>query len=160
MDEVTKLNLKKIVKEYGSEETTSKIRKCKHSTFIRNDVRRMLELKKKYNRLDKKMLNKMIDKNCSFLFNNYTNIFNKLKNNTIDVSLLFKFINILETIENGTTDQHEASAKVGQILKEIYIDSALREDEKRDKQIKKKEKTKKIKNISWKQYKTKFMNEN
>ena len=153
MDESTRLNLKKMVKEYGSEETTDKIRECKHSKKIKEDITKMIKLKRKYNRLDNKMLNKMIEGQCSFLFQNYTNIYNKLKNDIIDVRMLFRFVDILETIENGTCDQHEASAKVGQILKEIYVDSALKQDEKDKKKVEKKEKKKKIKKISWNEYK-------
>ena len=126
MNEEAKLNLKKMVKEYGSQETTEKIRKCKHSQLIRNDIYTMLELKKKYNRVKKSTLNSMIEHKCTFLHNNYTNIYNKLKNNVIDVNMLFKFVNILEKIENGKVDQHEASVEVGELLKKIYIDSALR----------------------------------
>tara|TARA_B100000900_G_scaffold365833_1_gene341342 strand:+ start:166 stop:645 length:480 start_codon:yes stop_codon:yes gene_type:complete len=153
MDEASRLNLKKLVKEYGTEETTSKIRKIKHSKHIREDVYKMIEIKKKYKRLNNKMLNNLIDKQCVFLHNNYTNIYNKLKNDTIDVNMLFKFINLLESIENGEMDQHEASVNVGKILKEIYIDSAIKEDTKRNNQVKKNIKSKKVKNISWNEYK-------
>ena len=38
-------------------------------------------------------------------------------------------------------DQHEASYKVGQILKQIYIDSAVREADKKDKNLRKIKKT-------------------
>tara|TARA_Y100000816_G_C26092510_1_gene577560 strand:+ start:808 stop:1290 length:483 start_codon:yes stop_codon:yes gene_type:complete len=157
MNEATRLNLRKMVKEYGAEETTSKIRECKHSKYIRKDIRTMIMTKQKYKRLDKKMLNQMIENQCSFLKNNYTNIYNKLKNDIIDVKMLLKFVDVLESIETSKYDQHEASAQIGQILKEIYIDSALKEDKKRDNMVKKKEKKRKIKNISWKEYKQKMI---
>ena len=160
MNEETRLNLKKMVKEYGAEETTSKIRECKHSKHIRNDIRTMTMLKSKYKRLEKKMLEQMIEKQCSFLKNNYTNIYNKLKNDVIDVKMLLKFVDVLESIETSKYDQHEASAQIGQLLKEIYIDSALKEDEKRDKSVKKKEKKRKVKNISWKEYKKRMVTTN
>ena len=160
MNEETRLNLKKMVKEYGAEETTSKIRECKHSKHIRSDIRTMTMLKSKYKRLEKKMLEQMIEKQCSFLKNNYTNIYNKLKNDVIDVKMLLKFVDVLESIETSKYDQHEASAQIGQLLKEIYIDSALKEDEKRDKSVKKKEKKRKIKNISWKEYKQRMVTTN
>tara|TARA_X000000950_G_C13726402_1_gene582417 strand:+ start:89 stop:571 length:483 start_codon:yes stop_codon:yes gene_type:complete len=160
MNEETRLNLKKMVKEYGAEETTSKIRECKHSKHIRNDIRTMTMLKSKYKRLEKKMLEQMIEKQCSFLKNNYTNIYNKLKNDVIDVKMLLKFVDVLESIETSKYDQHEASAQIGQLLKEIYIDSALKEDEKRDKSVKKKEKKRKVKNISWKEYKQRMVTTN
>ena len=60
----------------------------------------------------------------------------------------------MEDIELGETDQHEASVKVGQILKEIYIDSALKEDKERDKKNKKEvKKYRNGNNISWNEYK-------
>ena len=44
--------------------------------------------------------------------------------------MLNKFLNVLKQIEDGKIDQHEGSYMVGTILKEIYIDSALKKAEK------------------------------
>ena len=44
----------------------------------------------------------------------------------------------LQAIEEGEIDQHEGSYEVGKLLKELYIDSALRRETKRDKKRKKK----------------------
>ncbi len=157
MNDAERLNLKKMVKEFKTEETTDKIRELKHSKKIRQDVETILMLKRKYPKLKKEMLQTMAQNKCMFLWNNYTNIFNKLFGGYIDVEMLYKFINVLAKIEEGEYDQHEASMVVGKILKEIYIDSALKEGEAKDKQhkkkIKKKEKKKKVKNLSWKDYK-------
>ena len=75
----------------------------------------------------------------------------------MDMNLLHKFLVILEQIEKGKYDQHEASVKVGQILKEIYVDSAVREANRLDgrKGVKKQKKVKfkKSKNISWGDFK-------
>ena len=65
---------------------------------------------------------------------------------------------ILSKIENGKYDQHEASALVGQILKEIYIDSAIKEGDVKEKKRngankKKKQKKDNVKKISWKEFK-------
>ena len=35
------------------------------------------------------------------------------------------FLDVLESIENGTHDQHEASYEIGVLLKKIYIDKKL-----------------------------------
>ncbi len=157
MNDSERLNLKKMVKEFKTEETTDKIRELKHSKKIKEDVNTMLMLKQKYPKLKKEMLQTMAQNKCMFLWENYTNIFNKLFGGYIDVEMLYKFINVLAKIEEGEYDQHEASMVVGKILKEIYIDSALKEGEAKDKihkkKIKKKEKKKKVKNISWKDYK-------
>ena len=42
-----------------------------------------------------------------------------------------KLINVLKNIEEGDVDQHEGSVVVGKILKEMYIDSALKQEEQR-----------------------------
>lgn len=152
MENQQKLNLKNLVKEYKYESTTEKIRTLKHSKKIRADVGKLINLQKKYNRLDFETRRNIIEKQCKFLYENYTNLFNKILKGNLDMNLLHKFLVILESIENGKCDQHEASVKVGQILKEIYIDSSLREANKKDRK-KKKVKMVKPKKISWKEFK-------
>ena len=57
-------------------------------------------------------------------------------------------------IEEGLLDQHEGSVKVGELLKKLYVDSALRKGEKIDKSNPTEVKVfKESKDISWKQYK-------
>jgi hypothetical protein len=41
-------------------------------------------------------------------------------------------LDILKKIEDGQLDQHEGSFMVGTILKDIYVDSALKKAEKLD----------------------------
>ena len=91
-----------------------------------------------------------------FLYSNYTNIFNKIIKDNLDLNLLNNFLTVLKKIEDGECDQHEASVIVGNILKELYVDSAIRKEqnrEKRDKKRKKKDNKRKKKNISWLEYK-------
>lgn len=154
LDETSRLNLKEMVNKSNVENTTDKIRELRHSDRIREDVNTIVQLKKKYSRLDKKMLNSMIEKKCVFIRENYFNIYNKIIKDNIDLSLLNQFLSILKKIELGDCDQHEASVMVGKILKDIYIDSALREDKKRESG--KRTKAKKMrsgKSISWNEYK-------
>lgn len=154
MNASEKLNLKNLIREYKHESTTEKIRALKHSLKIREDVTKIIDLKKKYGRMDSKTLRGMVEKKCSFLYANYTNIFNKVYKENINLNLLDNFLKILKTIEDGKCDQHEASYKVGQLLKQIYIDSAVREADRKDKKYKKEKKPlKKPKKISWKEYK-------
>ena len=154
MDNHTRLNLQKMVKEYGTEETTDKIRKLKHSKLIQRDVQLLINIKKKYIRMDKKNVKTMAQNQCMFLWKNYTNIFNKLFDDYLDLNILNKFISLLKKIEDGDFDQHEASMMVGQVLKEIYIDSALKEDQIKEKKRNKKEKKKSnARQISWKEFK-------
>ena len=67
---------------------------------------------------------------CSFLFTYYTDIFNKIRKNEISLKILFNFLYVLEKIEDGKLEQHEGSFEVGKLLKELYIDSALKKADK------------------------------
>jgi len=87
----------------------------------------MLRLREEYNGSE---LTETAIRECYFLYLNYTDIFNKIKKDEIDIDILFQFLNVLEQIENGNVDQHEASFEVGTLLKKIYIDSALRKADK------------------------------
>lgn len=161
MDDKQRIELSKLINEYGTEETTDKIRTLRHSKSIKNDVSMIIELRNKYPRIYKTnitMFKEMCVKRSTFLFTNYTNIFNKLINNELDLELLFKFIGILESIENGKLDQHEASYKAGTILKQLYVDSALKRDENHNHTKRKKTVLKNRNNISWSEYKNKNIN--
>jgi hypothetical protein len=154
MNKTESIDLKNLVKEYKYESTTDKIRELKHSKLIREDITKLCELKKKYPRLNSNNLRNMIEKQCHFLYSNYTNIFNKIYKGNIDLNLFHKFLLVLKQIEDGDCDQHQASVQVGKILKEIYIDSAMREGNKLDKKNKKNPvKTRKAKNVSWNEFK-------
>ena len=156
MNNIERLNLQKMINENDVKDETENIRQKKHSSLIRDDVNRFVELKKKYFRLEKTNpgeFEKICITRCIFIFNNYTDIFNKIKKNEIDLSILMKFLDVLKLIEDNKIDQHEGSFKIGKYLKEMYIDSALKKSEKLDKRYGNKEKEVKPKNISWKQYK-------
>ena len=162
MDPQQRLNLKNMIKEYDSEETTNKIRELKHSNHIRRDILKMNAFKRKYSRLAKtnnEQYKTMARKRCSFLYQNYTNIFHRSLKGELDIKLMLKFVEILERIENGNLDQHDGSYQVGMILKKLYIDSALRRDKKLDKGKKVKKKKKPVNNISWAKYKMTQLND-
>jgi hypothetical protein len=157
-----KLNLEKMIKASDAEDNTNKIRELKHSKLIENDIQQLLMLKSKYKRLSETNIDqfdKMCENKCSFIFTNYTQIYNKVKKDNINLNLLAHFLVILKKIENKEINQHEGSVMVGKVLKEIYVDSALREGQKID-QKNKKNKSKEakkssgvVKNISYKEYK-------
>jgi len=155
MNDNERLHLQKMIKENNVEETTEKIRRLKHSHYIKDDVDKYLLLKKKYSRLKKtnaEQFKKMAQKNCAFIYKNYLNLFNKLLTDELDFKILATFLTILGRIEEGEIDQHEGSYEVGKILKELYVDSVLRRETKREKKKKRKSKKKTI-NITWEQYK-------
>jgi len=154
MDNKENLNLKKLISEYKPEETTEKIRKLKHSLLIKQDVEEIILIKRKYSKLKFDTLQQMCIKRSNFLYTNYTNIFNKLVKGELNLEILGRLIMILQKIEKGECDQHEASVMVGTILKELYIDSALKKQQKSDAKHKVKEKRKRNgKRITWSEYK-------
>lgn len=156
MNDLERLNLQKMIKENDVENNTSLIRSLKHSKKIHDDVDLLLKLKKDNTRLAKsnpEIFDQMCVSKCSFLFNNYTDIFNKVKKDEIHLGILSQLINVLHNIEEGKLDQHEGSFEVGKLLKEIYIDSALKKADKLNNKIEKREKKIPIKNISWKEFK-------
>ncbi len=157
MDSQDRLNLKKLISEYKPEETTSKIRTLKHSSKIKEDVERYLKLKSKYARLPKQTQLQMYQNQCGFLYENYTNIFNKLVKEQLDLSILYRLLIVLKGIEENKYDQHEGSVMVGKILKQLYIDSALKGGDQNDKKSKK-ERKRRGKKISWAEYKRTEMN--
>lgn len=141
LDNQQKLDLQNMIKANETEDVTQVIRENKQSHLIRNDIKQLLFLKQKYTRLAKSNPNefdKICVNQCQFLFNNYTDIFNKIKTDTLNLTIMDKFLNILKKIENGELDQHEGSYLVGKHLKELYIDSALRNQQKMETKDRKK----------------------
>ena len=166
MDTKERIELSKLIKEYDAEDNTSKIRKLKHSDRIRADVATIEHLKKQYSRIYKSNFNQfkaIASKRASFIFNNYTNIFNKLVKNELNLNILWQFLEVLRNIETGNLDQHEGSYKVGVLLKKLYIDSVLQKDAKniqKEKTRKSKKVKPRYKKISWADFKNKTNNDN
>ena len=160
MDQNDKLNLQKMIKANDVEDCTDTIRANKHSDRIKEDVQNLLALKNKYFRLKDSnpgQFDAMCVSKCQFLFNNYTDIFNKVKKDEIDLNIFANFLQILKKIEENEIDQHEGAFMVGKLLKEINIDSALKKADKLDKNGKKttsSNPTKKPKKISYRDFKT------
>ena len=142
IDEKMSNHLNNLLLDNNIEQTTDRIRELKHSKKIRESVYEILDIKKSYSRLSKQRIEDMCISRCPFFLLHYKDIFYKVLREEIDISLLFKFINILEKIEIGNLNQHEASYQVGTILKTIYIDSVLKRNKKLNKNEKKNEKKK------------------
>lgn len=161
-----RLDLKRLIKHQGDDyqDNTDGIRRLKHSSLILADVIKMENLKKT-------MASKRKTRNqyfvtfcqhkCSFLYNKYTDIFNRLIKDELDLELLSQMLTTLQHIENGTLDQQEGSVVVGKILHKIYVESALSRARKIDDERCSEEdvdgaSTKDVgKNISWTEYKNK-----
>ena len=154
MNDSQRLQLQNMIKANNVEDQTQLIRNLKHSLLLRNEVNNMILIKAKY-RDDPEKINLECVKECNFLFNYYTDIYNKLRKDELDVNLFFKLLDILKSIEDEELDQHEGSFKVGTILKEIYIDSSLKKAEKLNENAEKPPEPKKPEvQISWKQFKS------
>ena len=100
MDEKDRLNLKNMVKSYGSDDNTGKIRSLRHSSKIKENVEILLNLKKKYAKMKRdnpQKFKNLATSHCKFLFTKYTNIFNKLLKDEIDIRILLTFINTFKT---------------------------------------------------------------
>ena len=159
-----RLHLQKMMSENDVEDNTANIKMAKHSEKIRMDVNNLVFIKSQHRELAKNNsdeFDNMCIRECSFLFNNYTDIFNKIKKDLIDMKILEYFLKTLKKIEDGEIDQHEGSYLVGELLKKIYVDSALRREQQLDaakdgdnKKRTHEPKTKtKTKNVSYSQYK-------
>ena len=134
MDEKSRLKLNDMIKENNVTDQTELIRELKHSAIIRYETKRLLEIMQESPSATFAELRDLSMMDCNFMFSYYTDIYNRVLKKELDISLLYKFLDILEKIEKGECDQHNASFQVGNILKEIYVDSALRKAEKLDRE--------------------------
>jgi hypothetical protein len=158
MNHQERLDLKRIVNESNCEDNTENIRRLKHSVSIRDDLRKIDTMKKKHMDVYKSNLQEftlLCQQECRFLFDHYTDIFNKVINNELDLIIMAKLLGVLKQIEDGEVDQHEGSAIFGKILKELYIDSAIKRGERLDKEHGETTPEPPIegKKINWKEYK-------
>ena len=126
MDNNQKRQLDKLIQENNVQDNTTQIRKERKSSQIRESVKYIEGVKRKlHNTRDFRQLDKECMKGGSYLFMNFPNIYNKLLKYQIDVNILNKFLDELERIETGKQNQHEASFRIGNLLKEMYIDTKL-----------------------------------
>jgi hypothetical protein len=76
----------------------------------------------------------------------------------MDLEIMSRLLAVLKLIEDGKVDQHEASVQVGKILKELYVDSALKVCKKKDEEQAEQEEAPvyvQEKPISWGQWRNK-----
>ena len=154
MDDKAKLHLSNMIQANNVSDQTEIIRELKHSSILRTNINDLITLKARYYN-DEEKLHLEAMHECNFLFTYYTDIYNKVRKDEIDIAILFQFLDVLKKIEDGELDQHEGSFEVGTLLKKIYVDSALRKAEKLNKpnQDDDEEVIKPQVQISWKQYK-------
>lgn len=159
MNDTQRLQLSKMIKTNDVEDVTSDIREKKHSILIEKDINTMVSLKRESAHLaltDEEQYHNILSNGSPFLYENYTDIFNRIKKDELDLTIMYKFIGILRNIELGEIDQHEGAYMVGKYLKEIYIDSAMKRGEKLDNEFSTASENSSsvaAKNISWTAYK-------
>ena len=153
------LNLKRLLRDSDAQDNTEYIRRVKHSEKIRDDIRTLDRLKNTEMQLytdNREKFMELARSKCHFLFSNYTDIFNKVVSDELDLAIMSKLLAVLKMIEDKKVDQHEGSVLVGKILKELYVDSAIKRCNNLDKQAEESsEKTKapEAKPISWSEWK-------
>ena len=137
MNPEERLNLKKMLAQNTDYvDHTEDIRRLKHSGLLLDSMRDIEKLKRANSELREKDPDAFIEvckTTAPLMYNLYTDLFNKLVKDELNLVIMIRFIRILEMIEQGQIDQNEASVMVGKILKELYVDSAVRVGEKLDK---------------------------
>ena len=154
MDDNQRLHLQKMIAENNVTDQTDLIRELKHSHTLRNEVNTLIMLKAKHcENADDLHMEAMME--CNFLFTYYTDIYNKIRKDEIDLKILFRAFDVLRDIEDGKLDQHEGAFEFGTLLKKIYVDSALKKAEKLNAQTSETEPEYKGPqvNVSWSQFK-------
>ena len=154
MTELNRLQLQQMIKETNAEDQTDLIRELKHSHKLQADINNLLMLKAKY-KTDMVKISEEAVVQCSFLYTYYTDIFNKIKKDELDLKILNQFLNVLRLIEDGEIAQHDGCVMVGTILKEMYIDSALKKADKINEKADLEKDNRKVESvkISWDEYK-------
>ena len=154
------INLKKLIGNFKDEykDNTDNIRKLKHSELIRDDIRKLEVLKQNNPELMKTApfkFEELAQGEAFFLFSNYTDIFHKILKNELDLDIMSQILYVLKLIEEEQVDQNEGSVLVGKLLKELYVDSALKRSDQLDKEYSsEKSEINSGKSISWKSWKS------
>ncbi len=155
-----RLNLQKMINESECDDNTEQIRQVKHSVLLRDEIRKLDTFKKSNRSLQVKNFDRFLEEAKAvtpFLFCNYTDIFNRVAKDELDLEIMTKLLMVLKMIEDNKVDQHEGSVMVGKVLKELYVDSALKRGENLDKLYESAKpqtiEVKETKNLTWKDYK-------
>jgi len=148
MNSEERFKLHELIKEGNVQDNTNNIRRLKHSAQLKKDVMTIKMITSRAVCLEYEHLNESCAPHCKFMIENYKNIYQRMLKGQVNFSILDKFLDCLESIENGTRDQHEASYEIGTLLKSIYIDPKIYEETVRRGAI----------DIDWNEYKNKMLN--
>ena len=145
--------LERMIQENDTKDNTGLIRELAHSAKIRRDVSVIQNIKRRSRSTQFSVLDKEAQaQKCGFLFKHYPNIYNKLLRGEIQIKVLYRFLDELESVERGEQSQQEASYKIGMLLKEMYVDKRIDLDKEKEGE-KAKAKMKSGKKISYEEFK-------
>ena len=145
--------LKKMAESSKFVDMTERIRDVKHSSQLKKSIYHLMEFKKRNADLfesNRPVFEDQLMKEDNFLFLNYMELYTTLLKTEIDPMILNAVLTCLEQIENGECDQHEASVRVGTLLKSVYIDKVVQDTNHT------KEPLAEQQSISWKEYKDRY----
>ena len=155
MNQGERIQLKKMINEADCDDNTDQIRKLRHSTKIRDDIRLIEVLRRENPSSTKEELSILASAKAIFLYDNYTDIFHKAVSGELNLGIMTRILFILKQIEDEKVDQHEGSVLVGKLLKELYVDSALQRSNNLDKEHASDSPViNSGSDLSWKQYKS------
>ena len=106
MNDSQRLQLQNMIKANNVEDQTELIRNLKHSQILRNEVNNMILIKAKYRGDEEKIQIECVNE-CNFLFNYYTDIYNRLKKDELNVELFFKMLDVLKSIEEEELEEED-----------------------------------------------------
>jgi hypothetical protein len=157
LNDADKLKLQDMISNSECEDNTEHIRKVKHSVILRDELRKLNTYMNFHRELQKNSPEEFLD-GCRgaspFLYNNYTDIFNRVVKDELNMEIMTQLLMILKMIEDKKVDQHEGSVVVGKLLKQLYVDSALKRGENLDSENAAiTEAPEEGKKISWKDFK-------
>lgn len=138
MNAEERLNLKKMLAQNQDYvDHTEDIRRVKHSGLLLDSLRDIEKLKRANQELratNYQGFEELCREAAPLMYKLYTDLFHKLVKDELNLVILVKLIRVLELIEQDRIDQNEGSAMVGKMLKEMYVDSAIRRGDNLDKE--------------------------
>lgn len=147
------INLKSLINNNDYQDNTDYIRRCKNSQKLRKDTNHLKHLKLTHQGTQEELREKA-NQECPHLFMHHTDLLNRMIKDELDLPMFEKILDALESIENGDETQESASTNIGQMLADLYVNSALKQKQNSDEaQIQQPTKIAPVNNISWKEYK-------
>jgi hypothetical protein len=162
MNSQEKIDLKRLMLNMKDDykDNTQELREMKHSSLLHKDILKMEQLKKDQKEMRENRpeeFSELCQHECFFLFQKYTDIYNRVLKDELDLTIMQHVLFTLKRIEDGEMNQEEGSVMVGKLLHELYVDSALKRSNHLDETYSSTDVPKiEGKDISWKEYKKKI----